>query len=458
MILAHFISGESWRLLIPGLFVIAAAIYAIFRNVDVRVALLFAALILGFLAGNVSAIGRAFLTTLVAEKFIVPICTAMAFAHVLRYTGCDQHLVHLLVQPLRRVHALFIPGAIIVGYIVNIPVISQTSTAVAIGSVLVPLLMAARLTPATVGAALLLGSSVGGELLNPGAPELETVSSITGQPTTAIVARIFPLSLIQLGVAAAVFWALSWMLDKRRGHGAHDEAAAEKAKAALPAKVSLLKACVPIVPLLLLFIVGPPLQLVTVPKQWLVAPGESSHYDSRLVGVAMLIGALVAALISGASPVGAGRAWVQGVVYAYLHIITLIVAAFTFGKGVELIGVAALIGTVITSLPGLLLPAAGFLPMGFAVLCGSGMASTQSLYQFFAAPASSLGVDRVQVGALVSLGAAAGRTMSPVAAVVLMCAALTGSNAVTLVKRVAIPLLAGVLVAVIVAVFLGGGR
>ena len=43
---------------------------------------------------------------------------------------CDQHLVHLLVEPLRRVRIFLIPGAVLVGFLVNIPVISQTSTAV----------------------------------------------------------------------------------------------------------------------------------------------------------------------------------------------------------------------------------------------------------------------------------------------------------------------------------------
>src|SRR5438445_415619 len=39
---------------------------------------------------------RTFLATLTREQFVVPICTALGFARVLRHTGCDQHLVHLL--------------------------------------------------------------------------------------------------------------------------------------------------------------------------------------------------------------------------------------------------------------------------------------------------------------------------------------------------------------------------
>src|ERR1700687_5123322 len=129
-----------------GLVIIAVTVYAILRRVDVRLALMVAALALGA-GGNdiaestagIAAVLRTFLATLSNEQFVVPICTAMGFAHVLRLTGCDQHLVQLLVNPLRRVRVFLIPGAVVVGFLVNIPVISQTSTAVAIGPVLIPL-------------------------------------------------------------------------------------------------------------------------------------------------------------------------------------------------------------------------------------------------------------------------------------------------------------------------------
>jgi DcuC family C4-dicarboxylate transporter len=111
-------------------------------------------------------------------------------------------------------------------------------------------------------------------------------------------------------------------------------------------------------------------------------------------------------------------------------------------------GLARSLGQLIESAPDLMQPLAAFVPLGFAAVSGSGMASTQSLYGSFHGPAVALGLDPVSVGALVSLGSAAGRTMSPVAAVVLMCGTLTGTNPFTLVKRVAVPLLVGMVVVV----------
>ena len=115
--------------LVLGVFIIAAAVVAILRRADVRLVLFTAAIALGLAAADPMAILRVFFETFANERFVVPICCAMGFAYTLRFTGCDQHLVHLLVKPLTKVRFLLVPGTAVVGFIVNIPIISQTSTA-----------------------------------------------------------------------------------------------------------------------------------------------------------------------------------------------------------------------------------------------------------------------------------------------------------------------------------------
>ena len=502
--------------LLLGILVIALAILAVYRRVDVRLALLGAALALGVLAGHPVAVVRVFLQTFSNERFVVPICTAMGFAYVLRYTGCDQHLVHLLLRPVRRVRLLLIPGTVAVGFLVNIPVVSQTSTAVTLGAVAIPLLLAARIPSVTIGAALLLGCSIGGELLNPGAPELRTTVEESekaarkdnrpspGLTGAGVVARIAPLNFLGLGVATLVFCGLT---ARRRAADAACGFAEERASppTPLPAKkpddespfrVNPVRALIPLLPLALLFLTAPPLRVVRVPSGWLVeasrkpaaecvaalavAPQtgfptalpwaglarssaqpsdglsarERGLFDSRLIGMAMLIGVVAAALAVWPKAPGIARAFFDGAGYGFTHIISLIVAATCFGKGVEAIGLARMLGLLIEQVPWLLLPAAGAVPLCFAVLCGSGMATTQSLFPFFALPAIRLGIDPGLVGAVVSLAAAAGRTMSPVAAVTLMSGELTGTNPLELTRRVALPLLAGIAAVVVAAIFL----
>jgi len=438
-----------------GLVIVAATVYAVLRRVDVRLALLLAALALGAVGGDVAAIVRTFLATLSNEQFVVPICTAMGFAHVLRLTQCDQHLVHLLVRPLQRVRGLLIPGAALVGFLVNIPVISQTSTAVAVGPVLIPLLLAARYSPLTAGAALLLGASLGGELLNPGAPELRTISSALNIAATECSARVSPLLFLQLGLATVVFWGLSLREEARSHSDANAEALAVPSPVADAFQVNLLRALVPLVPLALLFLTGGPKYLIPVPHAWLVDaanPAAERLFDGRLIGAAMLAGVVAAVLTSPRALGGTAKAFFEGAGYAFTHIISLIVTASCFGEGIKQTGLASLLGDLVRSSPGLLFPGAGGLPLAFAWVSGSGMAATQSLFQFFTTPALNSGVAPVDVGAVVSIAAAAGRTMSPVAAVTLMCARLTETNPLALARRVAVPLLIGLAAVVIAAI------
>jgi DcuC family C4-dicarboxylate transporter len=192
--------------------------------------------------------------------------------------------------------------------------------------------------------------------------------------------------------------------------------------------------------------------LVEIPDDWVMVRKGGQRdpaYNSRLIGLAMLVGVVVGALVTPARARDCVKEFFEGAGYGFTHIISLIVTANCFGKSIEAAGLAQALGRIIAEVPELLQPLAALVPMAFAAVSGSGMASTQSLYGFFHAPALALGIDPVSVGALVSVGAAAGRTMSPVAAVALMCATMTGTNPLALAKRVAGPLVCGILAVVV---------
>jgi len=105
------------------------------RTPAVFLVVLAAALALGGLARDITVVIRTFLVTLSSEQFVIPICTAMGFAYVLRLTECDRNLVRLLMRPLRSARGLLVPGVGVAGFLVNVPVIRQTNTAVCLGGV-----------------------------------------------------------------------------------------------------------------------------------------------------------------------------------------------------------------------------------------------------------------------------------------------------------------------------------
>jgi DcuC family C4-dicarboxylate transporter len=439
--------------------VILVSIIAITRRADARLVLLLAGFALGVVAGNPSAILRMFFLTISNEQFVLPICCAVGFGYMLRHTQCDQHLVQLLVKPLRYVSFLLIPGTVLVGFLVNVPVISQVGTAVVIGPVLMPLLQKARISALTSAAALLLGASLGGDLLNPGAPEWRSVSQALKQvdgfhdfDSRECTQRVFPLLLLQVGVATCVFWVQSVYRESRL----HQEAKGDELPqgfAKEPAfAIDPIKVIVPLLPLIILFMTGPPLNLVHVPKDWL-ASGESTAYESRLIGAAMLLGTVAAGLVSWRSFNDTARVFFEGAGHGFTRIISVIVAAQCFGEGIKLIGLGESLGRIIADFPSLLLPIAGMLPLGFAILSGTGFGATQSLFEFFVQPSLGQGIHPADVGSVVAITASAGRTMSPVAAISLHCSSLIGVSPFALVRQVIIPLLAAVVATVGVAMF-----
>ena len=91
----------------------------------------------------------------------------------------------------------------------------------------------------------------------------------------------------------------------------------------------------------------------------------------------------------------------------------------------------------------------------FAVLSGSGYAATQTLYPLFVT--DEMGTETMlRVGAVVAVAAAAGRTMSPVAAVNLVSADLTDTQPIAIARRVAVPLLVASAVMIAASWWRGG--
>jgi DcuC family C4-dicarboxylate transporter len=417
-----------------GAAVVVATVVAIIRGIDVRLAMLLAGFVLGALAGDVASILKTFLATLADEKYIIPICSALGFAHVLRSSGCDRHLVMLLLKPVQKMGWLLIPGSVVVGFLVNIAVISQAGTAITVGTVLIPLLRSVGVRSAVIGAILVLGASVGGELLNPGAPELQSVvkrlstseSSVDPQAMQRILA---PILFVQLSVATLAFWC---MVSREPG----EKPIIEEVEGN---RINIVKALVPILPLVLLLMAGAPLNWITVPRTWLTDPARPETYETRLIGASMLMGCVVAVLAAPSIWRNALRSFFEGVGYAMSNVISIIIAANCFGTGVKSLNLADWVGSLTKIKPGLIWPLAATLSMLFGMVSGSGMAATESLYRFFMQPGWPL-EDNLTVGAVTSIAAAAGRTTSPAAAVVLLCAPLVGVRPMEIVRRVFGPL------------------
>jgi len=411
------------------------------RRMDVRLVLLLGSLPLFAMTGGLSAMLVTVASEMANPGTVVPICAAIGFAFVLQLTECDQHLVRLLMQPLRTVRALLIPGGILSGYLINTTIVSQTGTAAVLGPVLIPLLRAAGLGPVTAGAILLLGSSMGGELFNPGAVEMRKLAELTGLSSSQVIARSARLNLLSAASALTAFWLLAARRERRlTGTRMPELPSAEQPAGPAQERVNLIKATVPVLPILLLSldaIIGP-------------NPVTRSLVGPARILAAMLIGVVAAGCTSLDKTGGLASAFFEGAGYAYTHVISLIVAASTFAEGIRRSGLIGLLIRMMPSRAAAMVVATGS-AWCLAFVSGTGIAPAVAIMEFFVPAAGSMGIDPTRLGAITAIGAHFGRTMSPAAAVVVMSARLSDSQPSDLIRRVAVPLLIGGLVLLLAA-------
>ena len=323
-------------MLIAAGLIIAAAIYLMVRRVDVRLVLLGAGLAMALLAGQPLAIADTF-TRAMVTAMVAPICASMGFAALMHATGCDRHLVHALLAPLRRVQWLVVPGGILSAYLVNVAVPSQASTAAALGPILVPLLLASGRPPAIAGAALVLGASFGGDLLNPGAQDVQAVAGTAGLSAAALSARVIPASLAGVLVATVVFTLLNRRRKEPRKEPPPGRAGAEDEPAL---RVNPLKAVIP---------AGADRAAAVRPTPagprspgWSLRPGEEWRpLAGRASGCAGDADRRAPRrVVAWREVLTLTKAFFDGMGAAYASIISLTITAQCFGAGVAAIGLA----------------------------------------------------------------------------------------------------------------------
>jgi DcuC family C4-dicarboxylate transporter len=413
---------------------------AIHRKVDVRLVLAASAAVLWAAAGRAGHLLGEVAREMANPRTVVPICSAMGFAWVLKLTGCDQHLVHLLLKPVRRARVLAVPGGLLAGFLVNSAIVSQSSCAAVLGPVLIPLLRAAGLSAVGAGSVLLLGCSVGGELLNPGAAEPGKLAELTGLSGGEVVRRLMPFNFTAALVVCAVF---CWLTRRWEAGSVADRGAEEAGGEAF--RIHLLKAAVPLLPLAILMFAPNFVHLDAAYTKPVDLNGPAS------ILAAMLIGVTAAVLTAPKTASQMPAAFFEGAGFAYTHVISLIVLATVFMESVKANNVIESITGRLAGRPGAALLSAMLIPLGMAAVCGSGIAPAIATMKALLPSAEVLHLDAARLGGLISVSAQLGRTMSPVAAVAIMSATLSGTSQVELVKRTAPALLTGWAVLVLLA-------
>jgi DcuC family C4-dicarboxylate transporter len=168
----------------------------------------------------------------------------------------------------------------------------------------------------------------------------------------------------------------------------------------------------------------------------------------------MLIGVAIAVLTSPKRVSSVAATFFEGAGFAFAHVISVITAATMFAESIRVNGLIDDMTRLVRDAPEAVLIAGIVIPWLMATVTGTAV-GTAPLVIGVLVPVAMAGSDPtnkgVRVGALNAIAAQFGRTSSPVAPVVIMCATLAHSRPLTLVKRIVVPLMCGGVVLLIVA-------
>lgn len=425
-----------------SLLIIVCTVIAIIRHYDVRLVLFTAGLLLASLAGDPLLVFKSFEKKMGDGGIIAPICSAMGYAFVLRAIGADKEMVRLLITPIRKIRFLLIPGGCLIGFFTNMAITSQTASAAAVGPILIPIMIAARWHPIIAGATLVLGCSAGGNLFNPGEPDIVTIHNASGIAIPDIINSVVMPEMTGFLVAVIAFTILAYLVvPKQEFH--ESEFHSEEF---LRTKINFAKALLPPLPIILLMCSQP----------------SFSPFDSILmiypkgipVAHAMIFSTIIAIIVAHGKINEKAEQFFEGIGYGFIHVISLIITATCFIDALEAVGLVKYLVRSVEDFGIMAKSISGFVPYTFAVLSGSGTAPSVAFTNAVVPSLSQVNTSgAVDIGLLGAIGATFGRTMSPVAAVVIFATSLCHVKPLQIVERTAPALLCG-FIAVLIIMFL----
>ncbi len=402
---------------------IFAVIAALLKKFEVRTTLLSAGIFLCLISLAPMQAFDQFAKMMTSATLVQAITAAMGFAFLMSYTKADLHLVTLLAAPLKHLGVFLIPACTIVTLIVNTAIPSAAGCAAAVGATLIPIMIRAGIKPAGAGAAVLAGTI--GSFLNPGSPHQNMVGSYVGISGMEFILQNMTTYMVLWAISVVMITVTEFALRDHKGDGKIE---GDGNFGETIDHVNLLYALAPLVPLVLLIL------------------GNTCVPALKMgVAQAMVIGAIYTIIVTRTSPAKATTTFFTGCGKGFADIVSIIVSASVFAMGLR---AAGLVDVMIEGLKSSNEYAqwGGVLgPYLMAILVGSGDAATMAFNEAVTPHAESFGMSITNLGNLAYVSGALGRTMSPIAGVVIVIAGLCRSNPLDLVKRTAPGMVVGVL-------------
>ena len=342
---------------------------------------------------------------------IMAICSSMGFAYVVTTTGCDKNLVKFLAAPLNKLGILLIPATTIITSFINVAIPSASGCAAAVGATFV-----------------LMGTF--GSNISPGTSHNSVVAKIANMDMMDLISLHTPYSIAMVLIGAVGLTIVCLILrdNKPTAKELEDYYTSADHSGGIE-RINPLKAIAPLVPLVILLL-------------------GNSYVPVIKMGVAqaMVIGAIFALIVSWVNPQQFTKDFFKGMGEGYGSVMGIIITAGVFAAGLKATGLIDAFVEVLKSSNEIARWGGSFGPFIMAAITGSGDAATFAFNEAVTPHAASFGMPIPNLGAMALISGQMGRTMSPIAGVVIVLSGLAMVPPIQLVKRTAIPLIVGVVV------------
>ena len=400
-----------------GLLIVVVTFWFIIKNYETRMVLFLSGVLMATLSGELIPAIDAFIKQFNNVGLVNTICTVLGFSYVMSYTKCADHLIAVVTGVLKHCRFVIVPAAMIVTFCLNIALPSAAGVSAAVGTLLIPLLLAMRVTPAMAGSAVFLGTW--GSVLSPGLMFNPMIAEMAKTDVMSVIISIAPSVVVGMIVAVVMLTLICFVL--KEGAGSYQGELNVQLPEGL--KVNYLYAMVPVLPLVLLVISSEQvgwIPYVSVPQ-------------------AMICGTVVGLVLTRKSPGEGSKKFFRGAGDGFCDVVGLMAAAATFCAGMQSIGLSGAMIEMMKESKSIAQVAAAAGPFAMAMVSGSGNAAGVAFIGSVVPHAEEFGYTIIELGGMAEIAGAIGRSMSPVAAGAVICAKLAGVNPMELAKRNALP-------------------
>lgn len=427
--------------------------YLIAKNYDAKIVLFGAGLLLMFAAVGLGhpllpaaqSSGLSWLDPFVQIKQIfisqmgnvgLTIMVLFGFSSYMSHIGANDVTVMLLTRPLSRIRSpyLLVPVIFLLGNLLSLVVPSAASLAVLLMATLYPVLKASSMSSLTAGAVIATTATIMPSPL--GADNVLAAQKLGIPLVEYIVSYHAPISLPTLALMAVVHYFWQKAMDKRQqalGGLEEKEESLAVPTGLPPAYYGLF----PVLPLVLVLLFG-------------ICFTHISLGLVEITFVCLLLTIGVELLRKGNIKETSKEfaIFFTGMGTGLAQVVSLIVAASMLVEGLKAIGI---IDTLVDSVKHI--DGVGSILMFFfsgtaaliGFISGSGLAVFYSFINIIPEITEKVGVNSVAVALPMQLTANLIRSMSPVAAVIIVIASITGSNPIEIIKRTSVPIISGII-------------